>query len=395
MSVTRVILLLLCALGFSVRAEVGDPCDCPKLECSSCEEQTGLTFYSEKCGDGSRVRSCARPSCDEKNPRPPGCASAKKVTPPAASEAERVPASTKEVSRGPEIGKSVLIKGSVWLEWPSGQRESLAEGARVHLQDILITDTAAEAKVEFQDGNEIHVQPNSKVKMVEYDLNAGKMNRRALLDLIKGKVRSKVVNKYKGSETSYYKVKTRSAVAGVRGTDFVVSFEVNHKQVTKVETLSGAVQLGSSDASQTVEVPKGNYASYVVEANSSEVFSDEEISDFVARGYLTPVHTMTTAEIEKLDWETEVSNKARQVASTKSKPTKWVCQSPQAELNQCLWVCQNNPKGEKRCRTDLPQVNCLRRKCDANGNWSDESRLPASFHEQCQPTGVKVGPCDY
>ncbi|MCB0385045.1 MAG: FecR domain-containing protein [Bdellovibrionales bacterium] len=388
--------IIYCMIGTtSSVAEIGDPCDCPKLECNTCENQTGLTFYSEKCGDGSRVRSCARPSCEMKDPIPNGCEKAVKKRQPQ-KEKNREPATASGASRGPEIGKAILIKGTVWLEELSGKRHRITMGDGIHLKDLLITETSAEAKVEFQDGNEIHVQPNSKVKMVEYDMDAGKVDRKTLLNLIKGKVRNKVKNKYQGTDTSYYKVKTRSAVAGVRGTDFVVSFEIGHKEVTKVETLTGAVELANPDQSQMVEVPKGTYASYVVEASSSEVFSDEEISEFVARGYLTPVHKMTAAEIANLDWETEVTNQAqRKTASTNKKASKYVCKSPQAEMNQCYWACQNNPKGEKRCRTDLPQVNCVRRRCDANGNWSDESRLPASFHDQCGSSGVRVAPCDY
>ena len=377
-------------------AEIGDPCECPKLDCDACENQTGLTFYSEKCGDGSRVRSCARPSCEMKSPVPDGCEKAAKNEAKEMDKAsKREPASAKPVSRGPEIGKAILIKGTVWLEELSGKRHRIGNGDGVHLKDLLITETKAEIKVEFQDGNELHVQPNSKVKMVEYDMDVGKVDRKTLLNLIKGKVRNKVKNKYQGTDTSYYKVKTRSAVAGVRGTDFVVSFEIGHKEITKVETLTGAVELANPDQSQKVEVPKGTYASYVVEANSSDVFSDEEISEFVARGYLTPVHNMTAAEIANLDWETEVSNQARRQTASTKKASKYVCKSPQAEMNQCFWACQNNPKGEKNCRTDLPQVNCVRKRCNANGDWADESRLPASFHDQCGATGVRVAPCDY
>ena len=373
---------------------VGDPCECPKLDCNSCQDQTGLTFYSEKCGDGSRVRSCARPSCEMKDPMPAGCEMAKKAAPKSKQADTRQPASTEPV-RGPEIGKATLVKGTTWLEDLGGTRHRISVGDSIHLKDLLVTEKKSEAKVEFQDGNEIHVQPDSKIKMVEYRLKTKKMDRRALLNLIKGKVRNKVKNKYKNDTSSYYRVKTRSAVAGVRGTDFVVSFDIGHKEVTKVETLKGAVKLANPDQSQSVEIPKGTHASYVVEANSSEVFSDEEISEFVARGYMTPVHKMTASDIERLDWETEVTNQKRQVASTKPTKSKYVCQSPQAQMNQCYWACQNNPKGEKRCRTDLPQVNCLRRRCNGNGKWADETRLPASFHDQCGSSGIRVGPCDY
>jgi hypothetical protein len=123
------------------------------------------------------------------------------------------------------------------------------------------------------------------------------------------------------------------------------------------------------------------------------VFSDQEVKEFVAKGYMTPVYSLTASEIKELQELTEVANgDPRVVAKAVSKP---VCAEPKADLNQCMWTCVNNPKGEKRCRTDLPQVNCVRKKCDGNGNWSDESRLPASFHDMCQPAGYHVGSCDY
>ena len=379
----------------SSHGKVGASCECPKLECNSCQEQTGLTFYSEKCGDGSRVRSCARPSCEWRASLTAGCKTAKRQTPKAERIKIRQPAGQQQV-RGPEIGKATLVKGTAWLEELSGKRDQVFVGDSVSLKDLLITGKSAEVKVEFQDGNEIHIQPGSRVKIKEYDLKTKRRRgRRVLLYLIKGQVRNKVKNKYNNKVSSSYRVKTRSAVVGVRGTDFVVTFKVGHKERTKVETLSGEVKLANLNFSQSVNLPKGTMASYVVEPNSSDVFSDKEISEFVDRGYMTPVHKMTTTEIEHLDWETEVTNRKRQLSRTKSKKTKPVCQSPQAELNQCYWTCRNNPKGEKRCRTDLPQVSCLRRRCNANGIWADKARRPASFHDQCPPVGTRVGPCDY
>lgn len=380
-------------------ASSGDPCDCPKLDCNSCENQTGLTFYSEKCGN-NRVRSCSRPSCQLKDPIPPGCEVSQKKGASEVPDGDRTPASAaaanESLPRGGEIGKVMWSKGESWLVEPSGKQHSVRVGISVHTKDKVKTEAQAEIRIEFQDANELHIQPQSEVLMSEYESDS-KLDRRALLDLIKGKVRSKVKQKYKGDTSSYFKVRTKSAVAGVRGTDFVVSFNIGHKEITKVETLTGSVVLANADQSQSLDVSKGTYASYVVEANSSEVFSDKEINEFVARGYMTPVHKMSAKEIEQLDWESSVGEKpkGKTVSMQEKGASKSVCQSPQAEMDQCYWVCENNPKGEKNCRTDLPQVNCLRRRCDANGKWADETRLPANFHEQCQAKGVRVGPCDY
>lgn len=402
----------LCLLSFvamsffplSARSGPADPCDCPKLDCDSCEDQMGLTFYSEKCGE-NRVRSCSRPSCKLKDPLPSGCEFKQKSTPSASQEVKSSyggkenpdeKASRSIASqRGEKVGSVSWSKGSSWLLEPSGIKHEIRVGEQVHLKDKVKTDRDGELKIVFQDSNELHVQVESEILMSEYESNA-KLNRRALLDLIKGKVRSKVKQKYKGDTSSYYKVRTKSAVAGVRGTDFVVSFNFGDKEITKIETLKGAVVLANSDESESMEVPKGTSASYVVEASNSEVFSKEEISEFVARGYMTPLHHMTAEEIEKLNWSTEVGEKsAREVASSNRKKSNGVCQSPQASINDCYWACENNPKGEKICRTDLPQVNCIRKRCNANGDWAEETRLPASFQNQCHAEGVRVGSCDY
>ena len=371
-------------------------CECPKLECNSCEEQTGLIFYSEKCSDGSNVRSCARPSCKLKTSLTSGCKVEKMQSLETKKTKVRQLASKMEQARGVEIGKIIFIKDIAWLEEAPGKQSQVFVGDSVHLKDLLITGKHAKVKVEFQDGNEVHIQPNSRVKIKKYDLKTRKRSSRVLLYLSKGKIRNKVKNQYKNNTSSYYRVKTNSAVIGVTGTDFVVTFKSDHKEVTKVETLKGEVKLANLESSQSIDVSKGERASYVVVAGSSDVFSDKEVDEFVVRGYMTPVHKMTAAEIRRLDWVTEVTNKRSQVANTKSKKKmKSVCQSPQGELNQCYWICQNNPKGEKHCRTDLPQVNCFRRRCNANGVWADEARLPASFHNQCFPAKVRVGTCDY
>lgn len=383
----------------AVAQEFAETCDCPKLECSKCEDQTALTFYSEKCGkNGMGRRSCSRPTCQrKKDPIPPGCEGGKNQNSSASEESQsKENVASETPSRGPSIGKVTWDKGESWIIEPSGTQRLVRRGEEVHVRDKVKTGNEGEIKIQFQDTNELHIQPRSEVLMVEYESDA-KMDRRALLNLIQGKVRSKVKQKYRGDASSFYQVRTKSAVAGVRGTDFVVSFDVGDRQVTKVETLTGSVALANADQSETVEVSKGAYASYVVEPNSTGVFSEEEISEFVARGYMTPLHHMSSEELEKLDWESEVGDKPkRNVASAPQQgQKKSVCQAPQGDINQCYWTCQNNPPGEARCRTDLSQVSCVRRRCNANGLWADETRLPASFHDQCNSSGMRVDACDY
>lgn len=415
---TFVVFLML--FSFQVFGEMGQSCQCAELVCDPCMQEQGVTFYSEKCGaQGARIKSCARPTCVPKDPAPVGCdysragisepiirgqmpsrkiASHSTDQPMASSPGkkamQRKLAEFKKEARGPRVGYVHTVIGSASLKLSDGTKRKVVKGIEVHEKDEVQTSLRGHVKIEFDDGNIANVKPNSKLRLEHYEMGESK---KAILNLIKGKVRSKVKVRYNG-ETSYFRVKTKSAVAGVRGTDFVVEHEEKDRVVTKVTTFKGSVAFEGSDTDSGVEISKGQQASFIVaSASDSEVFTDEEISDFVAKGYMTPVYSLSEAELQQLKRLTEVGQPIkRSVASTRaSKSSESVCNAPPGDVNQCMWKCQNNPKGEKRCRTDLPQVNCLRKRCDANGNWSDESRLPASFYERCEPNGFRVGPCDY
>ncbi len=408
------VLILLVATQRSRSEEGEGTCECPKLSCEPCFEEQGVTFYSEKCGPNqSRVKSCAKPTCVAIDPRPAQCARVEKPHEPvtqnevpvrALASTKDLPASKammdrrlaefKQELRGDEVGTVENVLGKSHLMLPSGEERVIQAGFRVHEKDQVKTTLRGHVKIRFDDGNEVHIKPNTQVVLQEYTIGKDK---KVILDLIKGKVRSKVKENYgEGGESSYYRVKTKSAVAGVRGTDFVVEHVEDERMVTKVSTFEGEVIFGSHQQKEELaSIGPGQQASFIVAGTlpTSSVFTDDEMKEFVAKGYMTPVYSLSAHEIKELKELTEVAaGDPRTIARAIAKP---ICASPKADLNQCMWQCQNNPSGEKRCRTDLPQVNCVRKKCDANGQWSDESRLPASFYDSCEASGFTVGPCDY
>lgn len=362
-------------------------CDCPKIDCGPCAEEQGLTFYSEKCGpQASRVKSCAKPTCVQLENPPASCKKAEN----ASADAGRKPALAempRNTERGPEIGTIKGVEGKAWLKWPDGTRLGVATGMALHERDTVQTEKEGKIHVEFKDGNLIQVQNDSVMKVDQYEMAEEK--RKAVINLLRGQIRNQVKQKYNGQSTSY-QIRTKTAVAGVRGTDFVAAYNEGDKVETEIRTLEGRVVLANLDYSQSLEVAQGEQAAYVVAANT--VFGQDEINEFVARGYMTPVHKMSDAELKLLSANTLVGDAGkRQPAQAK----KFICSEPKAELNQCSWRCENNPKGEKTCRTDLPSVACVRSRCNANGDWAEETRTPASAHDQCKPQGHKVAPCDY
>lgn len=157
-----------------------------------------------------------------------------------------------------------VVKGDVQIK--SGQTGQLTKarlGAQVDPKDVIITGPDSRAKIVMVDNNEINVSPDSQVEIqhYEYDPNQGK--KEVLLNVIYGKVRSKVEQHYDG-KTTKFEVKTPSAVAGVRGTDFMTSFD-KASGSSQVVTFRGAVAFGlpgpNGSIANAVSVTPGKTAS--------------------------------------------------------------------------------------------------------------------------------------
>lgn len=147
-----------------------------------------------------------------------------------------------------------VVKGEVKIKSAKTNSEVRARiGEKVFPKDVIITGKDARAKIVMVDNNEINVSPESQIEIqnYEYDPSAGK--KEVLLNVIYGKVRSKVEQKYDG-KTSKFQIKTPSAVAGVRGTDFLTSYTPSNNQ-SSVVTFHGKVEFGLPGPNNTIASP--------------------------------------------------------------------------------------------------------------------------------------------
>ncbi len=369
-------------------------CECPKLGCDPCSTEKGITFFSEKCGPAlAKMKSCARPTCI-----PIDVATKECPVPPSADSGPRTPIvvvdKKHEVAREPAeganeiptIGKVKVLSGSVSIKSIDGELKVVSDEASLHEGDSVVSGKESGAVVNFQGGNKLHVQPDSEVQITEFKNQASPETRRALLNLIKGKVRNQVGQKYKGDKQSYYRIQTKGAVAGVRGTDFMASFDmVDGKLDTGIQTLGGKVELFNLDESDKRVLLKGDAVNFV---------ADQPL-DASAKptGKFTDVRKMSADEMRDLDKGTrmDVARAKRKTASESA-----ICDKPRANFNQCMWKCVGNPEGSKVCRTELPQVRCVRSRCNGNGEWAEETRVPAAASQvQCPNAGTLVKDCDY
>lgn len=186
-----------------------------------------------------------------------------------------------------DCGRIELTKGRVELLRLKGGEGNKADAVRkaivvngkevVDCQDIIVTLQSARAKVRLSGNVLLTLGPHTRISIEEYAKNSGSPT---LVHLAYGKIRtlfnpgpgtgsgrgtgsdsgSNSNSDEKKSEPekkqSRFRMRTSTAVAGVRGTDFYLSFEPNTK-ITEQATLNGAVHVEQVDTGQSVLVNSG------------------------------------------------------------------------------------------------------------------------------------------
>jgi hypothetical protein len=268
-----------------------------------------------------------------------------------------------------------VIKGSVSILNAEGKTALINKEGEIRESDTVVAAADGAAVVEFDGGNKMHVHPETEVKVKEFKDEKDAAARKALFQLIKGKIRNQVEQKYNG-KTSYFKVETRAAVAGVRGTDFVIEHRLGEQLETRVETLEGRVIFGGRDAKEKHELVRGEGAVFTA---SEPKGGGKDLSEFFEKGSLGPVYKLPEDKLHDLEFDSRVD-----VARAKKKVGGEVeiCDKPKAYFNQCSW---------QKVGTD-----CIRRRCNGNGHWAEEYKLTGPAASQCPASaGTVVKDCDY
>jgi hypothetical protein len=144
-----------------------------------------------------------------------------------------------------------VVKGDVKVKsGKTGETAKARIGSQVFPKDVIITGADSRAKVVMVDNNEINVSPDSQIEIQSYEFDPNKGKKDVLLNVIYGKVRAKVEQKYDG-KTTKFQIKTPAAVAGVRGTDFMTSFD-RQSQQTQIVTFEGKVEFGAPGPNNTI-----------------------------------------------------------------------------------------------------------------------------------------------
>jgi ferric-dicitrate binding protein FerR (iron transport regulator) len=160
-----------------------------------------------------------------------------------------------------EIGTIASIDGTAEVG-RDGDWLAAEVGTPIHANDLLRTGKPGHMRVVFDDDSVLTLGDASELKVSEHVFAPEQGETRSLVDLLSGTVNA-VVSEYYQKPNAAYEVKTKTATAGVRGTEFVVSYEPGEK-LTEVFVVDGRVEVTSlvEDVQDTVFL-NANEVTYV------------------------------------------------------------------------------------------------------------------------------------
>jgi hypothetical protein len=162
---------------------------------------------------------------------------------------------TKTLQTSDQAGTPVLYQGEYFLT-----REAKV-GDLVEKGNIVRTTPASKARLIFPNGDQIHIGSGTFFR-VSWDQDTAKA--KTQIDLPYGKIRGIIE---KGGARSRLKVKTKTAIMGVRGTDFFILGDGAQDGTTEISLLRGEVEV----------VPKTKPKTYTLKAGfSAEIKTHED-----------------------------------------------------------------------------------------------------------------------
>jgi len=165
-----------------------------------------------------------------------------------------------------EVGTVAAVQGPFDVQH-GGSWQNASIGLPVFAGDQLRTGASGRGKVVFQDDSVLDLAPNSDVVIEKQIFDPGAHRFQSLIRLVKGKIRA-WVSDYYHEPRARYEVETPTAIAGVRGTEFIVLYDPatelsevvgidSRVDVTgKLAVIGAAVQVGPRELTQ---VQKGSF----------------------------------------------------------------------------------------------------------------------------------------
>lgn len=268
--------------------------------------------------------------------------------------------------------------------------QPLKEKSILKLEKKLWIQGTGKARIELGPDQALLVFSNTRLRFGEIDAATGQIKS---FFLENGQIRIL-------SETFGTSLQVQSPVTdfSINHADMMFSYNEDLKQF-EARVFKGNLDFKCMNCEQVAQLEKGFRSVFQAETFEGAPSYDHLLHGVkVARGKLTPPIQMPEDEVNKWSTEYHIPKFIKPVVKVVKKKVipklpGQICGEPNAKFNQCVYKCVNNPKGEKECRTDMSTVQCLRQRCNANGEWKEEVRLPAQFKGYCMSAESVVTDC--
>ena len=196
-----------------------------------------------------------------------------------------------------EVGTVAAMLGVLQVQ-RAGTWQNGSIGAPVFVGDRLRTGAGDSAKIVFRDDSVLDIAANSELTIDKqaFDMSARRFE--TLLRMVKGKVRA-WVSEYYRQPRARYEIETPTAIAGVRGTDFILLYDAN-TEVSEVICISGTVEVAGKLAVLGSGVQVGPRSSSRVEKGRFPT-APQPLDDTQMRQYLTGLSIVGTGRRDGLN----------------------------------------------------------------------------------------------
>jgi len=198
-----------------------------------------------------------------------------------------------EVALSAPVGSFTSVQGRVDITSPGKAARDIKVGDDVAVGDIVRTKSKAKAEISFVDGSLMRIAQKTRVEITEYMV--GKEKRSSILSLFRGKIQNIVKNvmgrSFGRGKKNRYEVHTRTAVVGVRGTNFITYYQ---KDITGSVCVEGNVFSYSANRPQDVRNFGAGQGILVVSADEPPMV--KPATDVEMQEHLDDVSTSGTSE---------------------------------------------------------------------------------------------------
>ena len=195
-----------------------------------------------------------------------------------------------EPGLGSPVGSVLLVEGEVVLMHAGSVTGYLAEeDLPLYKGDTIVTKARSRIRLSLKGESTVTLSSNTKLELNESVYDRKKRSRFSFLRMTVGKARF-VVRKMMELRRSEFKVKTTTAVVGVRGSDFIIIAELDRTEVTALEdTELEVVSLVEPGAAPTI---LEDYQQTLIEEGSlptDPVAVSEEDAEDMIQEFIFPI----------------------------------------------------------------------------------------------------------